>query len=264
MNDSSPIPGPTPGATACVLVIGNEVLSGRTQDANINFLASGLAAQGIRLIEARVIADDEPAIVEAVNHCRTRYTYVFTTGGIGFTHDDITAKAVAAAFGLAFTRHAGAEAILREHYQGKLNDARLTMADMPEGAELIENPVSKAPGIKVENVYVLAGVPSIVRAMFDAFKHTLEGGRVLLSRTVHTSLSEGSIAVELGALQNAHAGVEIGSYPYFRLQRFGVNLVVRGDDEVLIDAAIRDLKKMIEALGGEAVDGEAETESISG
>ncbi|MCK5446456.1 MAG: competence/damage-inducible protein A [Rhodospirillaceae bacterium] len=250
--------------TACVLVIGNEVLSGRTQDANIQFLATALNAQGIRLSEVRVIADSEPAIVEAINHCRARYTYVFTTGGIGFTHDDITAKAVATAFGLPFTRHAGAEAILREHYQGKLNDARLTMADMPEGAELIENPVSRAPGIKVENVYVLAGVPSIVRAMFDAFKHTLEGGRVLESRTVHTSLSEGMIAAELGAVQDAHTNVEIGSYPFFRLQRFGVNLVVRGDDLGLIEAAIGDLKQMIENLGGEAHDGEAETESISG
>ncbi len=254
--------------TACIIVIGNEVLSGRTVDANINFFATSLGAQGIRLLEARVIPDDETTIVETLNECRVKYDYVFTTGGIGSTHDDITAKSVAVAFELAFTRHTGAEEIIRTHYiDGKnndLNQARLSMADMPVGAELIDNPVSKAPGFKIENVYVMAGVPSIARAMFDGLKHTLSGGRVLKSRTVNTDLTEGLIAEHLGRVQDAHSGVEIGSYPYFRLRRFGVNLVVRGVDDELIDAACTDLIEMIEKLGGKAGEGEAETENISG
>lgn len=253
-----------PVVTACVLVIGNEVLSGRTVDANINFLATGLNAQGIRLMEARVIPDDEGAIVSAINEVRKKYNYVFTTGGIGSTHDDITAKSVATAFGVAFARHKGAEEILRKHYAFDLNDARLSMADMPVGAELIDNPVSKAPGFKMENVYVMAGVPAITRAMFDGLKHTLAGGRVLKSRTVNTNLTEGVIATHLGHVQDAHPDVEIGSYPFFRIGKFGVNLVVRGVDDALIDKAVADLLKMLADLGGSGAEGEAQTESISG
>ena len=253
--------------SACIIVIGNEVLSGRTVDANINFFATSLGAQGIRLLEARIIPDDEGVIVETLNDARAKYDYVFTTGGIGSTHDDITAKSVALAFGVAFTRHAGAEKIIRTHYiddkNNDLNQARLSMADMPAGAELIDNPVSKAPGFKIENVYVMAGVPSIARAMFDSLKHTLAGGRVLKSRTVNTDLTEGIIAEHLGRVQDAHSGVEIGSYPYFRMRKFGVNLVVRGVDDALIDAACADLIEMITKLGGKAGDGEAETENIS-
>ena len=254
--------------TACIIVIGNEVLSGRTDDANINFFATSLGAQGIRLAEARVIPDDEGVIIATVNVTRAKYDYVFTTGGIGSTHDDITAKSVAAAFGVAFERNADAEKIIRAHYiDGKnndLNEARLSMADMPAGAELISNPVSKAPGFKMENVYVMAGVPAIARSMFDGLKHTLAGGRVLKSRTINTDLTEGVIAEHLGRVQDAHMGVEIGSYPYFRMRKFGVNLVVRGDDKALIDAACADLVKMITKLGGKAGEGEAETENISG
>ena len=253
--------------TACIIVIGNEVLSGRTHDANINFFATSLGAQGIRLAEARVIPDDEGVIAATVNQCRAKYDYVFTTGGIGSTHDDITAKSVAVAFGVPFERNSEAEAIIRKHYSdganNDLNEARLSMADMPVGAELIANPVSKAPGFKMENVYVVAGVPSIARAMFDGLKHTLAGGRVSKSRTINTNLTEGIIAEHLGRVQDAHAEVEIGSYPYFRHRRFGVNLVVRGTDEGLIDAACADLIKMITELGGKAGEGEAETENIS-
>lgn len=250
--------------TACIIVIGNEVLSGRTVDANINFFATSLNAQGIALMEARVIPDDESIIAGALNECRAKYDYVFTTGGIGSTHDDITAKSVAVAFGVDFVRNMEAEQIIRTHYTDDLNDARLSMADMPDGAELIENPVSKAPGFKMENVYVMAGVPSIARAMFDNLKHTLAGGRVLESRTINTDLTEGTIAAHLGRVQDAHMGVEIGSYPFFRLRAFGVNLVVRGDDKALIDAACADIIKMIADLGGKAGEGEAETQSISG
>ena len=254
--------------TACIIVIGNEVLSGRTVDANINFFATSLGAQGIRLNEARVIPDDEGIIVATVNECRAKYDYVFTTGGIGSTHDDITAKSIALAFGVPFGRNAEAEEIIRTHYidgnNNDLNEARLSMADMPKGAELISNPVSKAPGFKMENVYVMAGVPAIARAMFDGLKHTLAGGRVLKSRTVNTDLTEGVIAEHLGRVQDAHSGVEIGSYPYFRLRRFGVNLVVRGVDGALIDAACADLIEMITKFGGKAGEGEADTENISG
>ncbi|MDH5189570.1 MAG: molybdopterin-binding protein, partial [Rhodospirillaceae bacterium] len=217
--------------TACVIVIGNEVLSGRTVDANINFLAIGLNAQGIRLKEARVIPDDESTIADNINEARKKHNYVFTTGGIGSTHDDITAKSVATAFGVALVRNAEAEEIIRKHYSADLNEARLSMADMPDGAELIDNPVSKAPGFKIENVYVMAGVPSITRAMFDGFKNTLAGGRVLKSRTINTDLTEGLIAAHLGRVQDAHGDVEIGSYPFFRIGKFGVNLVVRGVDD---------------------------------
>ena len=247
--------------TACVLVIGNEVLSGRTQDANINHLGTELTALGIRLAECRVIPDIEDEIVDAVNHCRAKYDYVFTTGGIGSTHDDITAQSVAKAFGLEFGMHPEAERMLLAHYGDKANAARMRMAMTPAGAELVDNPVSRAPGFKVENVYVFAGVPMIARAMFDGIKGTLRGGKVLVSRTVSTTdLSEGMLADELSAVQDKHPNVDIGSYPFLKFGGFGVNLVARGEDQALVDAAYADLIEMVKALGGQPIAGETKGE----
>lgn len=247
--------------TACVLVIGNEVLSGRTQDANIGYLATELTGLGIHLAECRIIPDVEDEIVAAVNHCRAKYDYVFTTGGIGSTHDDITAKSVARAFGLEFGMHPVAEPLLRAHYGERANDARMRMAMTPKGAELIDNPVSVAPGFKVENVYVFAGVPLIARAMFDGVRASLKGGRVMTSRTISTTdLSEGMLADELSAVQDKHPDVEIGSYPFLKLGGFGVNLVVRGTDQGQIDAACDDLIAMVKALGGQPIDGDTKGE----
>lgn len=243
--------------TACVLVIGNEVLSGRTQDANIQHLGTELTQLGIRLAECRVIPDIEDEIVDAVNHCRAKYDYVFTTGGIGSTHDDITAKSVAKAFGLDFGMHPEAERMLLDHYGERANAARMRMAMTPAGAELIDNPVSRAPGFKVENVYVFAGVPIIARAMFDGVKASLAGGKVLVSRTISTTdLSEGALADALAEVQDKHAHVDIGSYPFLKLGGFGVNLVARGEDEALLDAACADLIDMVKRLGGVPIDGE--------
>ena len=250
-------------ATACVLVIGNEVLSGRTQDANINYIASELTKLGIRLAECRVIPDVEGEIVDAVNHCRAKYAYVFTTGGIGSTHDDITAASVAKAFGLEFGMNPEAERILLDHYGDKANDARMRMAMTPVGAELIDNPVSKAPGFRVENVYVMAGVPVIARAMFDNVKGTLAGGKLLVVKTVSTiGISEGMIAVELGDVQKAHADVDIGSYPFLKMGKFGTNLVVRGETDALVEAACADLRQLIKDAGGEPIDGETEGDEL--
>lgn len=245
--------------TACVLVIGNEVLSGRTEDANINYLATELTALGIRLAECRVIPDVEAEIVEAVNHCRAKYTYVFTTGGIGSTHDDITASCIAKAFGLEFATHPEAERILLEHYGDKANPSRMRMAMTPVGAKLIDNPISKAPGFCVENVYVFAGVPIIARAMFDGVKGKLAGGKMVISKTVSTiGVSEGMIAIELGDIQNAHPEVDIGSYPFLKMGKFGTNLVVRGEEESQVDAVCVALGHLIVDKGGEPIFGETE------
>jgi len=250
--------------SACVLVIGNEVLSGRTQDANINYLASELTRLGIRLAECRVIPDIIDEIVDAVNHCRAKYTYVFTTGGIGSTHDDITAQSVAKAFGLGFGTHPEADRLLRSHYGDKANDARMRMAMTPDGAVLIDNPVSVAPGFRVENVYVLAGVPVIARAMFDGVKGTLKGGKVLVVKTVSTiGISEGMIGEQLRAVQAAHGDVDIGSYPFLKFGGFGTNLVVRGETETEVDAVCVDLRTMIINAGGEPIDGETEGEDLN-
>jgi molybdenum cofactor synthesis domain-containing protein len=238
--------------TACLIVIGNEILSGRTRDANLPYLAKRLNELGVRLIEARVIPDDEARIVETVNACRSAFDYVFTTGGIGPTHDDITSRAMARAFGVALLRHPGAVAMLEEHYApGEINEARLSMADMPEGAELIANPVSKAPGYRIGNVFVLAGIPAVARAMFENLRHQLAGGAPLLSRTVHVFLAEGDLAAPLSELQARFPDVEIGSYPYFRQHRFGVSLVLRGSDAERLAAAVAAAKECLRALGAE-------------
>ena len=253
-------PGPAPQAvSACVLIIGNEILSGRTQDENLAFLARELNRAGIRLREARVVADDAAAIVAAVNETRRKYDYVFTTGGIGPTHDDITSASIAAAFGVALIIHPEARRLLEGHYPpGALNAARLRMAQVPEGATLLPNPISRAPGFRIENVFVLAGVPQIMRATFNELRHRLKGGARMMSRSVSCTLGEGTIANDLAALQGRYTDLEIGSYPYFRRNDFGVTLVVRGTEQARIAAAIDELKALIRALGGEPQEGMAE------
>jgi molybdenum cofactor synthesis domain-containing protein len=228
--------------TAALIMIGNEILSGRTQDANLAWLAKELNELGIQVREARVVTDDEAAIVEAVNALRARYDYVFTTGGIGPTHDDITSASVAAAFNLPFGTHPEAERRLRAYYPPeKLNEARLRMAKTPEGARLIDNPVSVAPGFIVENVHVLPGVPSIMRAMFDGLRSSLRGGAPVLSRTITVFAPEGEVARPLGEIQARHPEVEIGSYPFMRQDRFGTSLVFRSPDEARLRMAVEEL-----------------------
>jgi molybdenum cofactor synthesis domain-containing protein len=244
--------------TAAVLIIGNEILSGRTKDANLGYIAENLTRLGIRLQEARVIGDVEGEIIAAVNALRRRYDYVFTTGGIGPTHDDITSSSVARAFGLPLIIDAKARAILESRYPpGGLNEARLRMAQMPEGAELVENPVSGAPGYRIGNVFVLAGVPSVMRAMFDGLKAKLVGGRPLLSATIGAFLGEGIIAAGLGALQNRYPELEIGSYPFARDGRYGASFVLRGTEQMPIDRAAVELRNLIRSLGAEPIEGEA-------
>ena len=243
-------------STACVIVIGNEILSGRTQDVNLNWLAIELNKAGVRLHEARVIPDVPDVIIKTVNECRAAYDYVFTTGGIGPTHDDITSECIARAFGRKHVRNAEAEALMVKQYgREKLNEARLRMCDMPEDSVLIPNPVSVAPGFIVENVYVMAGVPGIMRAMFDSVKGSLKGGNPIQSLTVSTFLTEGTIARELTAIQNRYPAVEIGSYPFVRLTeqgtRLGTSLVSRHEDMIILLQVKDALIKMIKDFGGE-------------
>jgi molybdenum cofactor synthesis domain-containing protein len=245
--------------TACVLIIGNEILSGRTQDANLAFLAQGLGEAGIRLREARVIPDDHDVIVSTVNEVRCGFDYVFTTGGIGPTHDDITAQCIADAFGVALIVHPEARRLLESHYPpGHLNEARLRMAMVPEGAALLPNPISRAPGFRIGNVYVLPGVPSIMQGIFEQLKYRLVGGDKVLSRSVSCHLAEGTLAKDLAELQERYPDVEIGSYPYFRRGDFGVTLVLRGTDRQRLGAATDELKELVRNLGGDPQEGLSE------
>jgi len=245
--------------TSAVLVIGNEILSGRTRDSNLHYLAGELTAIGIRLMEARVVPDIESRIVEAVNSLRALYDYVFTTGGIGPTHDDITSASIAKAFGLKLVRNPQAVKLLTKHYgEGNLTEARLRMAEVPEGATLIDNPVSTAPGFKIGNVHVLAGVPTICQAMFDGLKGGLARGDIVHSTTVSAYVGEGVIARDLGALQQRYPGLDIGSYPFFRQGRFGASFVIRGTDEQAIGNAAAELRDIIRGLSADPIEGEAE------
>ncbi|PXA93322.1 competence/damage-inducible protein A [Nostoc sp. 3335mG] len=241
--------------TAALIVIGDEILSGRTQDKNIAQLATWLNVQGIRLGEVRVVADREEAIVEAVNTLRARNDYVFTTGGIGPTHDDITVDSIAAALGVPVVIHPQARAILEAYYatRGGLTDARLRMARVPEGGELIENRMSGAPGIHVENIFIMAGVPHIAAAMLDTLTGTLEGGLPVVSATLGCWVGESEVAELLRGVERAHDGVAIGSYPFFREGRTGANFVVRATDPALVDACIADLAEQLRATGREPV-----------
>ncbi|GLQ07290.1 competence/damage-inducible protein A [Sneathiella chinensis] len=238
--------------TAAMLVIGDEILSGRTQDKNVSFVATALGEIGIQLREVRIIPDVEQEIVDAINHFRKKYDYVFTSGGIGPTHDDITADSVAAAFGVGIDHHPEAMEILTRHYETsgiEFNDARKRMARIPDGADLIENPVSKAPGFRLENVFVMAGVPSILQAMMAGVLPLLSGGARMISRTIGVPLAEGKVAQDLGLLQDKYPEVSIGSYPYFRQGEVGTNLVLRSIHGDKLDAAFSDLRVILDGLG---------------
>ncbi len=241
---------PDQPVTACLLVIGNEILSGRTPDANLAYLGNRLNTLGIRLMEARVIPDVEAVIVETLNQVRPRFDYVFTTGGIGPTHDDITAACVAKAFGVPLIQNPEARAILEGGYAtGDLNQARLRMANTPEGATLIENPISRAPGFQMDNVFVMAGIPVIMQAMLESVAHRLVGGKPLISRAVTVDVPEGTLAEALGALQDEYPEVEMGSYPFNRRGNLGVRLVLRSTEAGRLDAAAQALDTLIGALG---------------
>jgi molybdenum cofactor synthesis domain-containing protein len=258
-NAMSDAAAPAKTVTACVLIIGNEILSGRTQDENLAFLARGLDEVGIRVREARVIADDPDAIGVAVNEARQAFDHVFTTGGIGPTHDDITAQCVAAAFGVPLVVHPEAKRLLEAHYPaGHLNEARLRMAMVPEGAVLLPNPISQAPGFRIANVFVLPGVPSIMQGIFTQLKRRLQGGDRWLSRSMSCRLGEGVLARDLASLQARWPDLEIGSYPYFRRGDFGVTLVLRGTDRTRLAAAGEELQALIRSLGGEPQQGLSE------
>ncbi|MGI4731370.1 MAG: competence/damage-inducible protein A [Janthinobacterium lividum] len=242
--------------TAALVVIGDEILSGRTQDRNVAQLAAWLNVQGIRLAEVRVVADRTGAIVEAVNTLRARNDYLFTTGGIGPTHDDITVDAVAEALGVDVVHHPRALEMLEGYYatRGGLNEARARMARVPAGADLIENRVSGAPGIRWGNVFVMAGVPHITAGMLDTLTGSLEGGRPVVSRTIGCWVAESEVADVLRAMEKAYAGpgggeVAIGSYPFFREGRVGANLVVRSPDPAKANACVADLAAALAALG---------------
>jgi len=247
--------------TACLLIIGNEVLSGRTHDANLPYLGENLNKIGIRLAEARALPDVEAEICGAVDQCRRKFDYVFTTGGIGPTHDDITTACIAKVFGVPVVRNQEAVRRLTEYMKAKnldpndraLNEARLKMADIPEGATLIDNPVSAAPGFNIENVFVMAGVPPIMRGMFEGFKGRLKGGAVMRSHSMTAPVPEGRVAGPLTELQKRHPDVEIGSYPFKRENQFGATLVIRGTDPDEIAAAAEEMRRMIRELGVEPV-----------
>ncbi|MFL2553494.1 MAG: competence/damage-inducible protein A [Candidatus Rariloculaceae bacterium] len=240
--------------TGCVLLIGNEILSGKTQDVNLQYLGSQLASLGIRLLEARVLPDDKDIIVMTVNQCRSDFDYVFTTGGIGPTHDDITAQCIATAFGRELILNEDAVACLRRG-SFELNEARLKMAYVPEGSTLIENSLSNAPGFRVENVFVLAGVPSIARAMFETLAADIAVGEPIRSKNIDIHLPEGDIAAPLEQIASKYEDVEIGSYPFKRDGQFGANLVIRGTDEQQLQKVLAEIVETMAELGDEATAG---------
>jgi molybdenum cofactor synthesis domain-containing protein len=253
----------TTNPTACLLVIGNEVLSGRTQDVNIRFIATGLGEIGIPLREVRVIPDVAETIITTVNEVRARYDHVFTTGGIGPTHDDITSECVAAAFGVPLEKHPEAWARLADYYlrtRGDLaefNPARQRMATLPRGATLIDNPISIAPGFTIGNVHVMAGVPRVMQAMFAGLTPLLAGGPPIVSAAVHaTGMAEGHIAGGLAAVQARYPDLDIGSYPYYRPGANGVAIVAKGNDPAAVRAAIAEVTKLMQELDGTPVQGE--------
>jgi molybdenum cofactor synthesis domain-containing protein len=243
--------------TAGLVVIGEEILSGRTKDANIAYIASYLTRIGILLREVRIVADLEAAIVAAVDELRERYTYVFATGGIGPTHDDVTTDAIAKAFAVPVIVDPEAVAVMSRRFSGaELTSARLRMARIPEGAALIDNALSRAPGFMIENVIVMAGVPSIMQVMLDAVSPRLKKGRPMLSRSVRLDVPEGDAAEGLGVLQTAHPEVQIGSYPFFEKKRLGTYVVLRSTDEGRLAAAEEDLWKFIGEAGFPAASSE--------
>ena len=237
--------------TAALVVIGDEILSGRTHDRNIAQVASWLQVQGIRLMEVRVVPDVEERIAEAVNALRTAHDYLFTTGGIGPTHDDITVDAVAKALGLPVVVHPEARRILEDYYstRGGITEARLRMARVPEGAELIPNKMSGAPGIRIGNVFLMAGVPHIAAQMLDALTGTLEGGAPLLSETVGCWVAESEVADLLREVEQAHPECQIGSYPFFREGKVGANFVIRSTDPQALKSCVDGLCQALAEAG---------------
>ncbi|MEJ8561732.1 molybdopterin-binding protein [Yoonia sp. GPGPB17] len=234
-----------PNPTAAMLVIGDEILSGRTRDANMHYLAGQLTERGIDLKEVRVVSDDRDAIVTATQALSSAYDHVFTSGGIGPTHDDITADCIAAAFDAHISVRDDARALLQAHYDRsglELNEARLRMARIPDGATLIDNPVSTAPGFSLQNVHVMAGVPSVFKAMVASILPTLTGGAPLLSRTLRLMIGEGDIAGPLGKFADAFPDLSVGSYPFQQDGTYGCNIVVRGCDAALLDVAMTTLE----------------------
>lgn len=234
--------------TAAVLIIGNEILSGRTQDINTSWLGHELNLRGIQVREARVVSDNKQEIIDAIHALGAKYTYVFTTGGIGPTHDDITADAVAAAFNVALPENAEARRRLEEYYNdpAKLNEARLKMAKIPEGAKLIDNPISAAPGFNIQNIYVMAGIPSIMRAMFKSFADTLKGGAEIHSLSIKCEAGEGDLAAPLTEMQNKYPDVDIGSYPACDDNNFQyVRIVLRHSDPERLQRVHDETKEII-------------------
>jgi len=239
--------------SAALILIGNELLSGRTQDTNLHTVANALTRVGIKLREARVIADDAAVIQATVNELRNQHDYVFTTGGIGPTHDDITAENIATAFDVPLIEHPEARELLLAYFASRgvePNAARMRMARTPQGATLIENPVSVAPGFCIGNVYVMAGVPRIMQAMLDNIIPTLRHGTVTHSRSVLCNLPEGELAAPLEVIAKQYPDTDIGSYPGKSSATFKVNLIARGENEVSVDAAEQKIKQMVIDLGG--------------
>jgi molybdenum cofactor synthesis domain-containing protein len=249
-----------PNPTACLLVIGNEILSGRTQDINIKFLATRLGEIGIPLREVRVIPDVAATIIATVNEVRAAFDHVFTTGGIGPTHDDITSECISAAFGVPWEIHPEAFALMEARYaKGEFNAARRRMATMPRGATLIKNAISAAPGFTIGNVHVMAGVPRIMQAMFDALAPTLSGGQPVISRAVYAmGLMEGTIAAGLEAIQNRYPELDVGSYPFARDAGHGVAIVSKGTSVAEAEAATADVTALMAGLGLAPIQGEPE------
>lgn len=236
--------------TACVLVIGNEILSGRTQDTNLNHIAVTLGGWGIQVREARVIPDVEEVIVAAVNEARARFDYLFTTGGIGPTHDDITTDCIATAFGVDLVESMEIAAIIRQRSAPPpVMEARMRMARIPHGATLIDNPTGGPQGFRIENVFVMAGIPTVMRAMLSSLEGKLKSGPVVRSRSVTAYLGESQIAAALGTIQLDHPEIDLGSYPFFKNDRYGTSLVMRGIDESALDTMLEEVKAAIVAAG---------------
>jgi len=238
---------------AGILIIGNEILSGRTKDVNTSTLATWLNSLGIKVNEVRVIPDDQETIINTANELRKKYTYIFTTGGIGPTHDDITTESIAAAFNVDLEKNKIAMNLLKKHYEKSnidFNKARQKMAIIPKGASLIDNPVSVAPGFNIKNVYVFAGIPKIMQSMFHSISSKLKGGIIIKSKTITCDIGEGKIASDLSQIERQFLNMKIGSYPYFNPQSFGTSIVIRSENIEDIDLALEKLTKIIKQFGG--------------
>ena len=238
--------------TAAMIVIGNEVLSGRTKDKNIGWVAEQLEQYGIKLVEARIIRDDQETIISTIKEIYKLVDYVFTSGGIGPTHDDITTPAIAKAFDVSVERNKEALRRLQEHYKGtniELNSARLKMADIPNGATLIDNPVSAAPGFNIQNVYVMAGVPKIMQAMLDGILKNIKFGKKTFSISIACEIGEGNLAKGIGEIEETESDLEIGCYPWFKSGVIGTNIVVRSINEDMCNRAVEKVKKLIKDFG---------------